>query len=66
MKWEDCTDVLPNGERLGKGLKQKIQLANLRVPFNGHTRDPCKREQDHSLVAPDASEKSVMPPLLST
>lgn len=48
MKWENCTDVLPNWERLGKGLKQKIQLANLRVPFSGPSRDSCKREQDHS------------------
>lgn len=53
-KWEDCTDVLSSWERLSKGLKQETQLADLRVPFRCHSRDPLKGSKAITvLIAPE-------------
>ena len=53
-KWENCTDVLFRWERLGKGLKHEIQLADLRVPFSCHTRDPVRGSKAIvTLIAPE-------------
>ena len=53
-KWEDCTDVLSSWERLSKGLKQEIQLADLRLPFSCHSRNPLRGSKAITiLIAPE-------------